>query len=164
MQGAKNKNMWMWIIGVLALVVVIVLIIWSMNKNAIVPNENGNIPEGDTSLDANLGMEDITPGSVNTGSPAVTISYANALIKYKDARLQLDKTCQGSPDKMTFKDGSILMVDNRASVARTVKVGSVFSIAAYGFKLVKLTSATLPATWMVDCDKSQNVSTILIQK
>jgi len=56
------------------------------------------------------------------------------------------------------------MIDNRAPVARTVKVGSTFPIKAYGFKIVNLSSATLPATWYVDCDSSQNVATILIQK
>jgi hypothetical protein len=55
------------------------------------------------------------------------------------------------------------MIDNRSEVARTVKVGSSFGIKAWGFEIVKLSSATLPATWYVDCDKSQNVATILIQ-
>ncbi len=150
----KNQKMWVSIVAVVALVV---LVFWLMNRNApIAPVGNDDQTIQST--------EDTTTGSINSGSPAASISYTNALVKYKDARLQLDKTCQGSPDKMTFKNGSFLMVDNRAPVARTVKVGSTFSIKAYGFKIVKLESATLPATWYVDCDASQNVSTILIQK
>jgi hypothetical protein len=94
----------------------------------------------------------------------VSLSYKDALIKYKDARLQLDKVCQASPDKMTFKNNSYLMVDNRSAVSRTIKVGSTFGLKAYGFKIIKLSSSKLPATWYVDCDKSQNVSTITIQK
>lgn len=147
-----NKNLW---IG-LGAVALIVIIIWFMNM--------GSTPVVDNTNQVVDSTEDVTLGSINAGSPAASISYANALIKYKDARIQLDKTCQASPDKGTFKNGTTIMIDNRAPVARTVHVGSIFGIKAYGFKLVKLESATLPATWYVDCDKSQNVSTILIQK
>lgn len=154
MEDMKNKNLWIGLAVVLVLVAG--FLFWSMKK-AVAPAVTDTTPVVEPT-------EDVTPGSVNTGSPAASISYANALIKYKNARLQLDATCQGSPDKMTFKNGASLMVDNRAPVARTVKVGSVFSIKAYGFKIIKLSSTTLPATWYVDCDKAQNVSTILIQK
>ena len=56
------------------------------------------------------------------------------------------------------------MIDNRSGTARTVRVSSNYSIPAYGFKIVKLSSPTTPAIWYIDCDKSQNVATILIQK
>ena len=166
MEDTNNKNMWMWVTGIVVLAAVASLLVWSMNSSTpvLAPSTNNNPVVDNTALDANLGTEDISAGSVNTGSTAVSISYANALIKYKDARLQLDKTCQASPDKMTFKNNTNIMIDNRAPVARSVRVGSIFPIKAYGFKIVNLSSATLPATWLVDCDKSQNVSTILIQK
>lgn len=102
--------------------------------------------------------------ATTTTSNAVPLSYAQALVKFKDARLQLNDNCQASPNNMTFKNNTLLMIDNRAAVARTVKVGSTFSVKGYGFEIVKLTSATLPATWYVDCGTSQNVATILIQK
>ncbi|MFA5841279.1 MAG: hypothetical protein WC847_03360 [Candidatus Paceibacterota bacterium] len=156
MEDTKNKNLWIGLAVVLFAVAGFML--WSMNK-ASAPVVDNSVP-----VDEVTPTEDTTPGSVNATSPAASISYANALVKYKDARLQLDKTCQGEPKNMTFKNGASLMIDNRAPVARTVKVGSVFSIKAYGFKIIKLSSSTLPATWYVDCDKSQNVSTILIQK
>ena len=149
----NNKNLW---IGLAVVVVVVFLGWWFMNQSSVpVPAVNTGVvtPTEDTSV-----------GSVNVGSPAVSISYANALVTYKNARLQLDTTCQGSPDNMTFKNNALLMVDNRAPVARTVHIGSVFGIKAYGFKIIKLSSATLPTTWKVDCDSSQNVSTILIEK
>jgi len=145
----KNKKV------LIELVVVLVLVVfglWSLNKGAV-NQEKAVTPS-----------EDRSTGSVNVGSSAASIAYSDALIKYKDARLQLNKDCQGSPDKMTFKNNALMMVDNRAPVTRTVKVGSVFSIKPYGFKIVKLYSPTLPATWYVDCGASQNVSTITIQK
>jgi hypothetical protein len=108
--------------------------------------------------------EDTSAGSINVGVSAASLSYANALVTYKSARLQLDEKCQAVPNKMTFKNNAYLMIDNRAPVARTVKVGSVFSVKAWSFKIVKLSSVKLPATWLVDCGTSQNVATVLIQK
>ena len=138
------------------MVLIVVVVFWFVGKSSVpvVVDDNAIVDS----------TEDTSEGSVNVGAPAASISYANALVKYKDARIQLEKTCQASPDKGTFKNGTNIMIDNRAPVARTVKVGSVFPIKAYGFKIVNLSSSNLPATWYVDCDKSQNVATILIQK
>ncbi len=152
----QNKNIW---IG-LGAVLVLVLIFWMVNKNS---GEDA-VQEVADDTEQVESVEDTSEGSVNASSPAATLSYQQALVKYKDARIQLDKTCQASPNNATYKNNTSIMIDNRAPVARTVKVGSVFSIKAYGFKIVKLSSATLPATWLVDCGSSQNVATILIQK
>jgi hypothetical protein len=145
---------------IVELVIVLVLVgfgLWSLNKNPLTPS--------DSSVDANQTVtEDTSNGSVNANNPSSSISYQNALVQYKDARLQLDSTCQASPDRSTFKNGTNIMIDNRSDKPRTVKVGSTFPIKAYGFKIVRLSSSTLPATWYVDCDTSQNVATILIQK
>ena len=158
----KNKNLWIWIVVIL--VVVVGLVFWATRSSApTVVNSTPTVPVDNTALQVQS-TEDLSAGSVDVGATAATISYTNALIKYKDARLQLDKTCQATPYNMTFKNNSLLMVDNRAPVARTVHIGSIFPIKAYGFKIIKLSSVKLPATWLVDCDKMQNVATILIEK
>lgn len=100
----------------------------------------------------------------NPPSVAVSPSYTQALLTYKDARIQLDSDCRAVPNKVTFKNGTYIMIDNRAAVARTVTVGSTFSIPAYGFKVVDLSSSVLPATWYVSCDNRVKVASILIQK
>ncbi len=154
----KNKNLWV-SVGIVALV--IVLIAWWAMKNPSSSSEdalNNNTEEEVEST------EDTTDGSVNVSAPAATLSYQQALAKYKDARIQLDKTCQAIPNNVTYKNGTSIMLDNRAPVARTVKLGSTFSIKGYGFKIVKLQSATVPTTWQMDCGTSQNVATVLIQK
>jgi cytoskeletal protein RodZ len=161
----KNKNLLVWIAVVL--IVVVSIVVWVNKSSAPTVVQNTTPATGDnTALQVINSTEDTSTGSVNVGATAATIAYSDALIKYANARLQLDKTCQAlaSPANLTFKNNAYLMIDNRAPVARTVKVGSTFSIKAYGFKIVKLYSAKLPATWLVDCDKSQNVATILIQK
>jgi hypothetical protein len=157
----KNKNLWIWIVVVV--IVLIGVVMWATNSSAPTVVNNTPVVDNTNALEVQS-TEDLSIGSVDVGAPAASLSYQQALLKYKDARLQLDKVCQASPDKMTFKNNALLMVDNRAPVSRTVRVGSVFPIKAYGFKIVKLSSTTLPATWKVDCDASQNVATILIEK
>lgn len=154
----ENKKNTRWLVGI-GVILVIVIVFWFMNKKSA-PESLVDQNE-DQSIES---VEDTSEGSENVGNIAATISYQDALVKYKNARIQLDKTCQASPDKMTFKNNTTIMIDNRSAIDRVVKVGSTFNLKAYGFKLVKLSSATLPATWLVDCDNSQNVSTILIQK
>lgn len=143
------------------LVIIIALVafgFWSLKKSSNLVSTDNTVNNQEVTL-----PKDISKANINVNVPP-SISYAQALVQFKDARLQLDQNCQASPNNMTFKNGAYLMVDNRASAARTVKIGSTFSINAYGFKIVQLSSATLPATWYVDCDASQNVATILIQK
>ncbi len=92
------------------------------------------------------------------------LTYQAALVKYATTRIQFDTECRATPNQNTFKVGTELMLDNRAPVSRKIKAGSVYTIPAYGFKIVKLTGTTLPSTWLIDCGASQNVATILIQK
>ena len=146
---------------IIELIVVLALVgfaLWSLNKNPA-PIVTDNTKNGQEVIPT----EDTSVGSVNANAPT-SITYAQALVKYKDARIQLNNICQASPNNVTYKNNTSIMLDNRAPVDRTVKVGFVFNIKAWGFKIIKLSSAKLPATWLVDCDTSQNVATILIQK
>ena len=155
MENIKNRNLWIGLVVIL--VVAAVLVFWSM-RSALAPAPVVTAPVVST--------EDTSTGSVNAGVTSATLSYSQALAKYKNERIQLDSECKANSQSqnMTFKNNASVMIDNRAPVARTVKVGSVFNVKAYGFKIVKLYSAKLPATWLVDCDNSQNVATVTIQK
>ena len=143
--------------GVGAVVIVLLIIFVSRgreNFDEIVALEPLDIP-----------VEDVSKGSVNHVVKKVpSISYADALIKYKEARIQLDDDCQAFPNNVTYKNGTSIMIDNRAGVARTVKVGSLYTVKAYNFKIIKLSSTKLPETLLVDCDTYKNVATILVQE
>ncbi len=104
--------------------------------------------------------------SVPIANQPVSMSYQNALELYKDnKRIQLsgDAFCQVSPNNVMYKNGTSIMIDNRSSKTRTIKVGSTYTIEGYGFKIIKLSSATLPATLLMDCDQQQNVAKVLLQ-
>ncbi|MFN4181570.1 MAG: hypothetical protein ACK4FA_02660 [Candidatus Paceibacteria bacterium] len=161
----KNKNLWL---GVAALLVVILLIVVISKKRG--GDEVANIeltPESaEVVAEAEPAPKTVrrrTPATKETVAPA-KMSYADALAKYKDARIQLDAECRAVPNNVTYKDGTEIMLDNRAGVSRTVTLGSTFTIGAYDFKIVKISSNVLPYTYLVDCGDKQNVATILVQR
>ncbi len=156
----SKKNLWMGI----GAVVVLALIVWMVTKGDSgikVPLEEDMTTENEVVIEP---KEDRTKGSVNTAVPVAPLSYQEALNKYADARIQIGVSCQVTPANSTYKNGTTLMLDNRTSESKDIKLGTAFSIAPYSFKLVKLESANLPATWLMDCDNMRNVATVFIQK
>ena len=155
----KNKKVLYYGLG--ALVVLALVLFLSMR------NDKDADLEGEQSVNESEEMESEEGKEESKKTPAKSepvLSYAEALAKYKDARIQLDDRCQASPNNVTYKNNTSIMIDNRSPMTRSVKVGSTYTIKGYGFKIVKLSSSQLPIQWLVDCDKSQNVATILIQK
>ena len=144
--------------AVLELIVVLALVIfalWSMKNSSttVVVSDTPGI----------VSTEDTSTGSVNVVAPKI-LSYEQALVRFKDSRIQLDKNCQAYPNVVTYKNNTDIMIDNRSPLARTIKIGSVYNVKAYGFKIIRLSSLTLPVTFLMDCGTSENVATILIQK
>ncbi len=164
MENKDSKEMMKYVnyaIGAIVIILIVVLVVLKVrsSKEAAL-NEVAPVV-----VDTTKATEDTSKGSVNSGSKAKPMSYADALIKYADKRIQLDKDCQAFPNNVTYKDNTGIMIDNRAPVARTVKIGTEYSVKAYGFKIIVLPDTYLKSkTILVDCDKSQNVATILVQE
>ena len=156
-----NKTTSYYILGAILFVAVIALMFWSVRKDktGLIGNLSQNADQAIT-----IPTEDISAGSVHVAKKTPTISYAEALIKYEKNRIQLDTLCRAFPNTATFKNDSSVMIDNRSPLPRVINIGSKYSIKAYGFKIIKLSSETLPVTWFLDCDGSENVATILLQK
>ena len=153
----KKNSIQIWI-GVIVVIVIALLIFFVLTSQQTVKQST----TGSDSV-APDSVQDI--GTQDIGIGAAPISYANALIKYADRRIQLDLTCQAHPIKVTYKDNTGIMIDNRSPQARTVKVGTTFTIKPYGFKIVVLPDIYLvQKTLLVDCDQRQNIATILIQE
>jgi hypothetical protein len=145
----KNNKVLYYVIGVV--IIIVIIIFWSMKSATPVADNTALGPV--STLD--------TSGQVNP----VSIAYADALIKYADRRIQFDPTCQAHPNIVTYKDNTGIMIDNRAPVSRTIKIGTTFTVKAWGFKIFVLPDVYLKSkTILVDCDKSQNVATILVQE
>ncbi len=156
----KNKNTILVIVGLVVIALIVLMVVKNKQKtNTAVPVVPDSVEQVDDTT-----TQPTTNKRSTVKTPAASISYQQALVKYKDHRIQLGQDCQATPTNVTYKNGTSIMIDNRSSVARTVKVGSSYTINAWSFKVINLTSSTLPATWLVDCGAQQNVATILIQK
>lgn len=159
----KNNSKTIWIIvGAVVLILLIVLFAKTKSDKSMTDDTTAT---PDTALEA---TEDTSTGSVNeskNGGQAVSISYAKALETYKDRRIQFNDSCTATPNNITYKDNTGIMLDNRSSKSRTIKVGTTYTVKGYGFKII-----TLPDTYrqnktlLVDCDGQQNVATILVQE
>jgi len=140
----------------LLVVVAVIVMLAVKNPPADTTTENSTATEPES-------VQDIS--SQDTGATVTPISYANALVKYADRRIQLNTMCQAFPGSVTYKDNTGIMIDNRSPNTRTVKIGNTFTIKPWGFKIVILPDVYLKSkTILVDCDNSQNVATILVQE
>ena len=157
----NKKTIWI-VIGVIVLIA-IALLVWKMKATPVVTDPTPIA--GETPVD---GTQDVEQGTAPTTAGAVapvTMSYQAALTKYADRRLQINSECQSFPNTVTYKDNTGIMIDNRSSKTITVKVGTTFTIKPYGFKIVVLPDIYLKTkTLLVDCDKMQNVATVLVQE
>ena len=163
MENKNGKIVWVIVgLAVIALIIIFVIRGSSMKSSSVVAPETGT--ETAPVSSATTEPESTLDASGTVQPQAASISYTDALVKYKDRRIQFDKTCQAFPNTITYNDNLGIMIDNRSPSTRTIKVGSVYTIKAYGFKIVMLPDVYMKAkTLLVDCDTRQNVATILVQ-
>ena len=101
--------------------------------------------------------------SVNSGV-LPTSSYTDLVKQYSDRRIQFDEKCQTTPAITTFKNNTSILLDNRSSWSRAVSVGGVkYQLSGYGYKVVTLSSSSLPKELSLDCENLYNVGKILLQ-
>lgn len=150
----KNIQMWIW---ALVVVVVIVALYFTLGNQQATNTVTTNEPESI--------QKDTTDQNNEATVAPIAISYADALVKYADRRIQLDPNCQAYPNTVTYKDNTGIMIDNRSDKTRTIKVGTTFTIKPWGFKIVVLPDTYLKSkTILIDCDGYQNVATVLVQE
>lgn len=94
------------------------------------------------------------------------VAYEQALELYAGYRLQFNAACQASPSRLTIKNGTKLMFDNRADQTRTIVIdGKNYSFKPWEFKVLAIsTKKTLPYTVTIDCGAARNVAQLLLQK
>ncbi len=106
-------------------------------------------------------------GKLGWGGASIVMpaNYSDALKLYGSRRVQFDMYCQAQPASSTYKNGTYLMLDNRSGDPRIISVNKVqYRLEGYGWKIITLTSKTLPVTWTLDCGAAVGVGKILIQK
>ena len=154
-----NKNKYLWIaVGIIALL----LAFWGLSSihNKQLSENAMQAPAQQTSASDMNHAPAQQPSATSS-----TADYSAALLKYANSRIQIQQSCQAVPNQVTYKSGTAVMFDNRATVAHTVKIDGIsYRLSADSFRILVLANSNLPHTIMMDCDSSQNVATILLQK
>lgn len=153
------------IIGIVVIIIVILLVAGHKSQAPVVEDKTPLVNTEDTAMTPPariITQPKVTPPVVAT---APTMTYDQAVKAYGERRVQFAQNCQASPTQPTFKGGTEIMLDNRSSETKTLAFdATTYTIPAYGFQIVTLSAETLPHTIMVDCNGSQNVTSILVQK
>ncbi len=164
----KNKS-FIW--GLVA-VVVVALVIWAVRSNRAAAPQGADLSGAENSQNGNslVSTEDLSAGSANAPKASAPtpapLSYARALELYAAKRIQFDAGCQAIPNAATFKNGTLIMLDNRSGENRVIHMGSLgnYSVKAWGFKIVDLSSDMLPNPMAVDCGPMENVAIVTVQR
>ena len=164
------KKTYVW--GIVGLIVVI-LAAWAlMGKKTADSNPNASATPKVSGTPGASSQPSATPVPTKTtgttpkpSAPTSNLSYGEAIKVYAGTRIQFNAQCQASPNSITIKNGQSVMFDNRSGDARWFSLnGTGYYIAGYGFRVLPLSSKTLPVTYTVDCGSAQNVAKVIVQK
>lgn len=159
----ENKSL---VISIAIIVIIIALgLVFSKGKDGDKNTNDNNT--GDASF-VDEALENQKPFVINKDPetpPVARLSYDDAVVKYASSRIQFGETCNATPFMSTYKNNTVIMIDNRSKESKTFMVGSVAHfVPAYDYTLVTLAYSNLPQTVYIDCGKQLNVATILVQE
>ena len=99
-----------------------------------------------------------------TPTPTPALTYTQLVQKYGSNRIQFDRNCQAQPKSLVYKNGTTVLLDNRANQVRTIGInGVVYTLSAYGYQEVTLSDPTTPKAIGISCNNLVNVGTIQLQ-
>lgn len=94
-------------------------------------------------------------------------TYQQLVVEYKGRRFQI-QDCTSTPNQVTFKSGTTIMLDGFSADPQKITIGSQSVVLnGYDVSFMTLKSTKLPTTLTIDClwlDQPQyNIATILLQ-
>ena len=107
-----------------------------------------------------------TPSISPTPVPVATsnLSYSQLVVQYGANRIQFNQDCQAQPSSMVLKNSTGILLDNRSNKTQVIALnGASYTLVPYGYRVVTLSSATLPKVLSVSCNDSVNTGTINLQ-
>ena len=148
------------------LVVVLVVVgvgAWWAYSNKM-PSLSGLVGQNQLSPSPVAGTVSKSVAKKGTATPTPSGNYTQLVKQYEGKRIQFDERCQVTPKDPTYKNGTSIMLDNRSATPRTVMVGGTkYDLVSYGYRIVTLSSSSLPKELAVSCGSSGNVGKILLQ-
>ena len=99
-----------------------------------------------------------------SSSPVQKLSIDQASKFFSDKQIVFDSNCKPTPDKLTVKNNSAIMIVNQGKNNTTFSLDqTTFSIAAGQYKLTTVSRKTLPATILVGCGADKTAASIIVQ-
>jgi hypothetical protein len=169
MEPIQTKSKTGMYVGIAVVVVLIIVIGLAMsNKNKEVTDDSRMAPTDTTVVPDNT-KNPVTPPvsgidpereGTSVGSGAGT--YANLMLKYKGRMVQFNTECAVVTNKVGFKQGTDILLDNRDNTPVKIVIGSrTFNLPGYGYKVIDLPTI---GSFQLDCNKRLNVVTVTVQK
>ena len=150
-----NKIFWV----VIAIVIVRGIVFLNSRQTTVAPTTNTNTNTAPTEITNKPETKPTTPTKVPAGS------YQEMVKKYEGRRIQINDACQATPSSQTFKNGTQVMFDNRGSKAIKLTVDGVsYPTSAYTYRLIPLTSKTLPHSVIINCNGQNNIAQFNLQQ
>ncbi len=152
-------------IGIIVVVLIIIGLVLSNKKSAddmVTPTPvDTTVPDTTTVTPPTTGTG-IDPEREGTSVGSGAGTYANLMLKYKGKMVQFNKECAVITNRVTFKQGTDILLDNRDDTAAKIVIGSrTFNLPAYGYKVIDLPTI---GSYQLDCNKRLNVVTVSVQK
>lgn len=105
-----------------------------------------------------------TTTSTATPLPTSSLSYTQLVAQYGSNRIQFNQDCQATPGSMSLKNGTGVLLDNRSNKTQVITFnGLSYTLVPYGYRVVTVSSSTLPKAIGVTCNGSVNTGTINLQ-
>jgi len=151
---------------VIVVILVIIAGIWWFNGG----NSNVSLTS-DASISPTVVGATKTPVGYKT-SPSISptpvatsaLSYSQLVAQYGSNRIQFNQDCQAQPSSMVLKNSTSILLDNRSNKAQTIGIdGKNYALVPYGYRVVTLSSASLPKALGVSCNNAINTGTINLQ-
>lgn len=152
------------------IIVVVVLVgaAWWFNGGS----SNLSLSPGTSSTPTALAATKTPSGSVSKAKNSATpvpiatsaLSYSQLVAQYGSNRIQFNQDCQANPSSMALKAGTGILLDNRSNKTQVISLnGASYTLVPYGYRVVTVSSATLPKAIGVTCNGQVNTSTINLQ-
>jgi len=140
--------------------VIVGLGIWWLTNGKSSLVSNSPSPSVSTSV-----SETDTTGIGPSGTATPSSTYSQLVALYGTNRMQFGQYCQSIPAAPVYKNGTKVMFDNRSGNARNITINGVtYYFPSYGYRVITLSSITLPKTTTINCGGAVNSGTILIEK
>ena len=159
--------MYFWVVVAVAVAVVALMTLGQGGVPSYLPSMDYDKSSPTPSASPKVSPGKPSGAKATPATSSASVKTYNELIKEYDVggrRVQFDQRCQMSPSAVTYKNGTKIMLDNRSAEAKKITIGgSSYSLGAYGYQLVTLSSTKMPQEFIINCGSAVNVGKILLQ-